>query len=700
MRLYTHTHTHTHTHTCNLKNIKNKINERDICINASNFGVQNKAITLIALIITIIVLLILAGVTLNMVMGENGIFGKANNAKNKTEVAQYEEELRMCILELQTDTATNGTTFSMDTIKNKLVEKVKELENTTEIEFPTKESETRIDGTYKGYEFYIDDKYVAHIGDKSTGISLTTSLEPTGWTQGPVTATITIKSNNGLSKIVPEGEAEISLNGDKEYIITKNNIEENTTFTYEVTDSQGNTQTKIAVINTIDKNPPVNFTITAENTEEGLKITGEATDAESGIDHYEYFVKDESNKENKYDTNTIKGLSTGKYTIYVIAYDKAGNNTKSEETQIEITIIIDKLESGGNYYLAIDTEGNLWSEGYNYYGALGTGKTPNDGIIYNWTQIMPGTKFKEISCSSRYSNYALDVNGKLYSWGNNYWGQLGTGDKEDKNIPQEIKKEIVFKKIATCNGKYNGNQQMAAIDENDNLWIWGSDLKTNINGENIEQSYTPIKISDNLKIKNISVGDRYYIAIDENDNLITWGSDNSDGKLGNKDYTGGEYSNEYKKPEKIETNIKFKKVAAGDCNSYAIDTDGNLYSWGRNWNGLLGINNSEDNYRTKEFQKINLTAKAVEIKIYDGSSGIATCLDENGNVYVWGNAIFHGATEIKRSPSKVDIPEKIKSIAIGQRMICTDTKNNTWVAGHKTTSGWVPAKQTTNLFYW
>ena len=95
----------------------------------SNFG-----ITLIALIITIIVLLILAGVTLNMVMGENGIFGKANNAKNKTEVAQYEEELRMCVLELQTDAATNGETFNMDTIKNKFVEKVKELENTEEIE--------------------------------------------------------------------------------------------------------------------------------------------------------------------------------------------------------------------------------------------------------------------------------------------------------------------------------------------------------------------------------------------------------------------------------------------------------------------------------------------------------------------------------------------------------------------------------------
>ena len=293
---------------------------------------SNAAITLIALIITIIVLLILAGVTLNMVMGENGIFGKANNAKDKTEVAQYEEELRICVLELQADAAANGTTFNMDTIKENFTQKVNELENTTEIEFPTEESETRLDGTYKGYEFYIDDKYAAHIGDKATGISLTTNLEPKGWTQGPVTATITIKSNNGINNVEPD---EGSKNGN-EYIITKENIAENTSFKYTVTDGQGNTQTKTAVINTIDKNPPADFTITAENTEEGLRITGETTDAESGIDKYEYYAKKSDDEYKKYESNPITGLAKGTYDIKVIAYDKAGNSKVAELKSFEV----------------------------------------------------------------------------------------------------------------------------------------------------------------------------------------------------------------------------------------------------------------------------------------------------------------------------------------------------------------------------
>ena len=53
---------------------------------------KNKGITLIALVITIIVLLILAGVAISMLSGENGILRKAAEAKTKTEQAQKEEE--------------------------------------------------------------------------------------------------------------------------------------------------------------------------------------------------------------------------------------------------------------------------------------------------------------------------------------------------------------------------------------------------------------------------------------------------------------------------------------------------------------------------------------------------------------------------------------------------------------------------------
>ena len=55
---------------------------------------QENGITLIALVITIIVLLILAGVTIAMLTGDNGIISKAMQAKIRTEEAKETEEIR------------------------------------------------------------------------------------------------------------------------------------------------------------------------------------------------------------------------------------------------------------------------------------------------------------------------------------------------------------------------------------------------------------------------------------------------------------------------------------------------------------------------------------------------------------------------------------------------------------------------------
>ena len=60
---------------------------------------ENKGITLLALIITIIVLLILAGVSLNALTGDNGILSNAQLASVKTKFASYKEELGMSALD-------------------------------------------------------------------------------------------------------------------------------------------------------------------------------------------------------------------------------------------------------------------------------------------------------------------------------------------------------------------------------------------------------------------------------------------------------------------------------------------------------------------------------------------------------------------------------------------------------------------------
>ena len=59
---------------------------------------NNKGITLIALVITIIVLLILAGVSIAMLTGENGILGKANTAKTTNDEAKAKEQIQIAVM--------------------------------------------------------------------------------------------------------------------------------------------------------------------------------------------------------------------------------------------------------------------------------------------------------------------------------------------------------------------------------------------------------------------------------------------------------------------------------------------------------------------------------------------------------------------------------------------------------------------------
>ena len=60
-------------------------------------NIKEKGITLIALVITIIVLLILAGVTIATLTGDNGILTKATEAKDKTEEGEEEEKVKLSV---------------------------------------------------------------------------------------------------------------------------------------------------------------------------------------------------------------------------------------------------------------------------------------------------------------------------------------------------------------------------------------------------------------------------------------------------------------------------------------------------------------------------------------------------------------------------------------------------------------------------
>ena len=74
---------------------------------------KEKGVTLVALVVTIIVLIILAGISINLVLGDNGIITIAKKAKENTELAKIEEETELN--ELYTQLENNGGSFGETT---------------------------------------------------------------------------------------------------------------------------------------------------------------------------------------------------------------------------------------------------------------------------------------------------------------------------------------------------------------------------------------------------------------------------------------------------------------------------------------------------------------------------------------------------------------------------------------------------------
>ena len=83
---------------------------------------NGKGITLIALVITIIILLILAGVSIAMLSGEGGILKKAKSAESVTEEQQAREKLELVLSDLAIEKRTNSdyneTQYMDEKLKN------------------------------------------------------------------------------------------------------------------------------------------------------------------------------------------------------------------------------------------------------------------------------------------------------------------------------------------------------------------------------------------------------------------------------------------------------------------------------------------------------------------------------------------------------------------------------------------------------
>ena len=288
---------------------------------------------------------------------------------------------------------------------------------------------------------------------------------------------------------------------------------------------------------------------------------------------------------------------------------------------------------GGDHSAAIAEDGNLYTWGYNYYGQLGNGTT-----TYSLTPIEIMDNVKSVSLGDDHSA-AITEDGSLYTWGYNHDGELGNGTKTDSQTPIKIMDNV--KSVSL------GDYHSAAITEDGSLYTWGWNYRGELGNGTKTDSLTPIKIMDN--VKSVSLGDDHSAAITEDGSLYTWGY-NRDGELGNGTTTDS------RTPIKIMDNIKL--VSLGGNHSAAITEDGCLYTWGENDCGQLGNGTKTDSLTPI---KIMDNVKSVSF-----GGGVSAAITEDGSLYTWGwnyyGQLGNGTKTDSQTPIK--IMDNVKSVSI------------------------------------
>jgi alpha-tubulin suppressor-like RCC1 family protein len=300
------------------------------------------------------------------------------------------------------------------------------------------------------------------------------------------------------------------------------------------------------------------------------------------------------------------------------------NSTTAQSTPVTIVTTTPKtfckITNGVTSTFAIDKNGKLWAWGNNANGRLGDGTAV--------TKLTPvsvyGNKtFCEIS--SAYHSLAIDKNGALWSWGANNYGELGIGSTTSQLTPVRVSgagAAKTFCKINTSTG-----QTSFAIDKNGQLWTWGFNFYLAIGDGSDFCRNTPVSVGGQKKtFCEISGSLRHTLAIDKYNRAWAWGY-NIIGELGNK-----------KKmctvePELIQGASKAFIFLEGFSNaSIGLDNTGKAWAWGRNDDGVIGINS-----RGRKFTPSAIYGNKSFCRISNGAN-VYSAIDKNGQVWSWGGS--------------------------------------------------------------
>lgn len=282
-----------------------------------------------------------------------------------------------------------------------------------------------------------------------------------------------------------------------------------------------------------------------------------------------------------------------------------------------------KFICGLTHTVGITSLENVYTWGSNEFGQLGLG---TDKYFYNTPQLLsPPDKdsWYKFSCGGEVT-FALTLCGEIYSWGFNRNGDLGLSSKKDVRTPTRLTLPTTDPiKDMQC-----GSHHMVMLTENGKMFTCGSSFYGELGIGDVKSSkLREVKPVQNTVWTKIFVNKSHMIAINSIGKAYVWGW-NYSGQLGLGDNKNRNIPHRLVSPDGSQWDTFF----CSTHNTVGKTSKGNVYIWGKNESGMLGLGDKKD----RNTPQLLAPIKSDSWKDFYFLTLETIATTASGKVYQWG----------------------------------------------------------------
>ena len=278
------------------------------------------------------------------------------------------------------------------------------------------------------------------------------------------------------------------------------------------------------------------------------------------------------------------------------------------------------IEAGDGHTVALKSDGTLWAWGWNYNGQLGDGTT--EEVRYTPVQVGSATNWAAVA-AGYWHTIALQLDGTLWAWGYNNNGQLGTGDNTDRCSPVQIGSDTDWVAVAA------GDWHTVALKSDGTLWAWGWNGAYQLGtGDNTDR-YSPVQIGSDTNWAAVAAGQYHTVSLKANGTFWAWGN-NDYGQLGLGDGMPEQHA-----PVQVGSDTDWTAVAAGKYHTVSLKANGTFWAWGNNGYGQLGLGDEMPDQHAPV--QVGSATNWVVMAVGDLHT---VALESDGTLWAWGKNYY------------------------------------------------------------